>query len=77
MLDASEVLVCVAPDITQERRMQRVAQARLIVPPGLVLWPNTEVLLNEYGSLAPIWLQSLPKRVYYRMAGRSGKAGPR
>ena len=51
------VLVCVAPDIAQERRMQRVAQARLSSPPGLVMWTTTEVLLNEQGPLAPIWLQ--------------------
>ena len=29
------VLVCLAPDIAQERRMQRVAQARLAHTPGL------------------------------------------
>ena len=31
------VLVCVAPDIAQERRMQRVAQARLTQSAGLVV----------------------------------------
>ena len=51
------VLVCVAPDIAQERRMQRVAQARLTQFAGLVVWTTTEVLLNEHGPLAPIWLQ--------------------
>src|SRR6266566_8767106 len=55
------VLVCVAPDIAQERRMQRVAQARLTSPPGLVVWTTTMVLLNEQGPLAPIWLQCLPQ----------------
>jgi len=53
------VLVCIAPDIAQERRMQRVAQARLAHAPGLVLWTTTEVLLNEYGPLAPIWVKTL------------------
>ena len=37
--------------------MQRVAQARLTSPPGLMVWTTTEVLLNEHGPLAPIWLQ--------------------
>jgi hypothetical protein len=40
-------LVCVAPDIAQERRILRVAQARLRQLPGFVLWTTTEVLLNE------------------------------
>jgi DNA-binding IclR family transcriptional regulator len=52
------VLVCVAPDIAQERRMQRVAQARLAHAPGLLMLTTTEVLLHEQGPLAPIWLQS-------------------
>jgi predicted transcriptional regulator len=52
------VLMCVAPDIAQERRMQRVAQARLSSTPGLVVWTTTRVLMNEQGPLAPIWLQS-------------------
>ena len=41
--------------------MQRVAQARLTHTPGLVLWTTTEVLLNEHGPLAPIWLQGIPQ----------------
>jgi hypothetical protein len=52
------VLMCVAPEIAQERRVQRVAQARLTSPPGLVMWTTPTVLLNERGPLAPIWLQS-------------------
>ena len=50
------VLVCVA----QERRVQRVAQTRLTQSAGLVVWTTTEVLLNEHGPLAPIWLQCRP-----------------
>ena len=54
------VLVCVAPDIAKERRVQRVAQARLTpTPGGQSLWATTEVLLNEHGPLASIWLQGL------------------
>jgi hypothetical protein len=50
------VLVCITPDIAQERRMQRVAVARLVHTPGLVLWATTEVLFQEQGPLVPIWL---------------------
>ena len=56
------VLVSVAPDISQERRMHRLAQARLTRIPGVVLWTTAEVLLNELGPLAPIWLQGLAQR---------------
>ena len=49
-------LFCVAPDIAQERRIQRVAKARLTSTPGVVLCTTIEVLLNELGPLAPIWL---------------------
>jgi hypothetical protein len=55
------LLICIAPDIAQERRIQRVAQARLTSTPELELWTTTEVLLNEYGPLAPIWLQGIPQ----------------
>ena len=53
------VLVCIAPDIAQERRMQRVAEVRLTHAPGMVLWTTTEVLFQEQGPLAPIWLQGM------------------
>jgi Replication-relaxation len=62
-------LVCVAPDIAQERRVQRVAQARLIQCTGLEVWTTTEILFHEHGPLAPIWLQSLPQR---RQAAKPG-----
>ena len=65
------VLVCIAPDIAQERRMQRVAQARLTSPSGLVVWTTTMVLLDEQGPLAPIWLQCLPQSI---QAAQSGSA---
>jgi predicted transcriptional regulator len=57
------VLLCVVPEISQERRMQRVAQARIISPAGLVMCTTTEVLLHEQGPLAPIWLLSTPLRI--------------
>ena len=59
-------LVCVAPDIAQERRMQRVAQARLAPISGFVMWASTELLLKESGPLTPIWLQGVPQRSQVR-----------
>ena len=41
--------------------MQRVAKASLTSPSGAMMWTTTEVLLNEQGPLAPIWLQSRPQ----------------
>ncbi len=64
-------LICVAPDIPQERRVQRVAQDRLTHTPGLALWTTTEVLLKEYGHLAPIWSQSAPTRSHEAQRGDS------
>jgi Replication-relaxation len=49
------LLLCVAPSIAQERRVQHVAQAQLVQVPGLVLWTTTEAFLSEHGPLAPIW----------------------
>jgi hypothetical protein len=50
-------LLCIAPDIAQERRMHRVAQARLTQPPRPGMWTTTEVLLQAKGPIAPIWMQ--------------------
>ncbi len=49
-------LVCVVPDIAQEKWVRRVAHTRLAKTSGLVVCATTEVLLNEHGPLAPIWL---------------------
>ena len=65
------LLLCVTPDIAQERRMQRVAQARFTSPPGVVLWTTTEVLLNEHGPLARIWLQGIQQRSQAVLPGGS------
>ena len=65
------VLICVAPDIAQEKRMQRVAQARLAETSGLVLWTTTAVLLKEYGPLAPIWLRGYPPHSQVAHSGSS------
>jgi len=53
-------LLCVAPELAQERRIQRVAQARLAQATRLILRTTTTVLLHEQGPLAPIWLPCLP-----------------
>ena len=66
-------LMCVAPDIAQERRMQRAGQASLTHTPGLVLWSTTEVLLNEYGPLAPVWVQSSPARDHAAQSGNPAR----
>ena len=65
------VLICVTPEIAQERRMQRVAQAILTSPARLVVWTTTVVLLNEQGPLAPIWLQSNPQSSQAALSGSS------
>jgi DNA-binding MarR family transcriptional regulator len=56
------LLLCIAPDIAQERRMQRVAQARLTPAHGLMLWTTTEVLLQERGPLSPVWSYGMFQR---------------
>ena len=66
-------LFCVSPDIAQERRVQRVAQAALSRIPGLLLWTTIEVLLNEHGPLAPIWLRGGPPGG--QIAGAGGPSG--
>jgi hypothetical protein len=55
------MLVCVIPDIAQERRMQRIARTKLAYLHRLEVWTATGTLLNEYGSLAPIWMPSVPQ----------------
>ncbi len=65
------VLVCVAPDIAQEKRMQRVARARLAHTTGWVVWTTTEVKLHEQGPLATRWLQGIPQRSQASQPGGS------
>jgi hypothetical protein len=54
------LLVCIAPDIAQERRMHRVAQARLPFQSEVMVWTTTTVLLQEYGPLAPYLVAGHP-----------------
>jgi hypothetical protein len=55
-------LLCIAPDIAQERRIMRMARmGGLTHMPELVLWTSTELLLNEYGPRASIWLKHIPQ----------------
>ena len=58
------VFVCVAP----EKRMQRVAQARLTSTSGLVVCTITWVHLNEQGPLAPSGCRAAKQ---FRRAARS------
>lgn len=51
------LLVCVTPDIAQEQRLARMAQATLAQTRGLMLWTTTSERLDEHGPLAPIWIQ--------------------
>jgi hypothetical protein len=55
------VLLCVAPDMAQEKRMHRVAQTQLVSTPGLVMQSTTASLLSAQGPLAAIWLQGFPR----------------
>ncbi|HVB24862.1 MAG TPA: replication-relaxation family protein [Ktedonobacteraceae bacterium] len=55
------MLVCVTPDIAQEQRIVRVAQATLAQMQGFVLSTTTAPFLAEYGPLAAIWLPVLPQ----------------
>ena len=48
-------IICVAPDIAQERRVQRFAHLNLPPGSGLIVWTTTEGMLNEHGPLASIW----------------------
>jgi hypothetical protein len=53
-------LLCVAPELAQERRIQRVVQAEFTHVAGLMIRTTTVVLLHERGPLAPIWSPCLP-----------------
>jgi len=54
-------LLCVTPDLAQERRIQRVIQAQLAYLSGFEVLTTTKVLLNESGPLTPVWLHGVPK----------------
>jgi Replication-relaxation len=68
-------LFCVAPDIAQEKRIQRVRHERLEQTPGLVMCMNTEVLLNEHGPPAPIWLLFTAERAQGVVPGSALRRG--
>jgi hypothetical protein len=55
------ILICNASNVAQERRLRRVAQAKLMSDHGLVMWTITEVLLQVHGLDAPIWLTGMPQ----------------
>jgi Replication-relaxation len=54
-------LFAVAPEVPQERRIQRVAHSSLSSITWLDIWTTTEVWLHEHGPLAPIWSPGLPQ----------------
>ena len=49
--------------------MVRVARTRLAQISGFVVWTTTEVLLNTYGPLVPIWLKNVPLRSQVEQPG--------
>ena len=49
------LLLTVAADVGQERRIRRVAETQLAHTPGLVMQITTASLLATQGPLAPIW----------------------
>ncbi len=55
------LLLTVAADLGQERRIRRVAQQQLAQTPGLLMRMTTASLLAGYGPLAPIWSQVVPR----------------
>ncbi len=55
------LLLTVAADLGQERRIRRVAQQQLTQTPGLFMRMTTASLLAGYGPLAPIWSQVVPR----------------
>jgi hypothetical protein len=69
------LLLVVAPDLGQERRLGRVATATLADRCGLIIRTTTSTRLREQGLLGPIWDQVLPhsegidlmpRRTFYR-----------
>ncbi len=55
------LLLTVAADLGQERRIRRVAQQQLAQTSGLFMRMTTASLLAGYGPLAPIWSQVVPR----------------
>lgn len=54
------MLLCVAPDMAQEKRILRVAQAMLANTPGLLVRSTVVPYLATEGPLAAIWLHGRP-----------------
>jgi DNA-binding MarR family transcriptional regulator len=55
------LLLTVAADPGQERRIRRIAQQQVVQISGLVMRMTTASLLARYGPLAPIWSQVVPR----------------
>jgi hypothetical protein len=65
------LLICISSDIARERRLRRVAQAKIMSDHGLVMWTITEVLLQEHGPDASICLPGMPQRSQATQPGGS------
>jgi DNA-binding MarR family transcriptional regulator len=53
-------LLCVAPDVAQEQRLQRVARLLIARTSGLPIYTTTARLLSTAGPLASVWRQVVP-----------------
>jgi hypothetical protein len=69
------LLICIAPDIAQERWIQLVAQAKLMPGHGLEIWTTTDVLLQAHGPEAPIWLLCMLQSSQATQPGGSHRQG--
>jgi hypothetical protein len=68
-------LLCIAPELAQEQRIQRVALASFTSTTGLILWTTTAVLLHEHGPLASIWSPGTPPPGHASKARGSPRRG--
>ena len=68
------LLLTVASDIGQERRIRRVAEPQLAHTPGLVMQITTASLLAAQGPLALIWFQVVPQKDRLVVSSRSPPA---
>jgi hypothetical protein len=64
------LLLVVVPDVAQERRVSRTAQALLTHIASLRLYTTTLGMMVTAGLLAPIWQQCLPQRAPPEQARR-------
>lgn len=68
------LLLCVTPDIAQERLLMQVAHAKLVSQSHVFLYTTTMSLLAREGILAPIWRQVLGKQQGQRPSSPDGES---